>query len=246
MKSLKYLWILSIFSLVAMPGCDDDPSVSNISRVTFFPTFEYEGGDLAFVACGSSFELPEVKATEAGVELPTTTTVQGALTGATTFDVNVADKYVITTSAVNADGFPGQVTRTVWVVCTGDFVNSIEGLYTSTVVRSNVAGAQYTDMKYVLIRKVGDNEYEISDAIGGYYDIGRGYGDAYRAAGMVVTANSIPGNDFSWGGPIPVGAFGGNLTMTSFSVDPATRTIHFVTDWDLGYVFDVTLTQVPI
>jgi len=247
MKSLKYLFILtSICSLSFLTSCDDEPSASNISRVTYFPTFEYEGGNLAIVGCNTSYNLPPVVATENGVELPTTTTITGTYTGASEFDIAVADKYIIETSAVNADGFPAYLTRTVWVVCTGDLVNSIEGLYTSTVVRNGASGAQYTNMKYVMIRKVGGNVYEISDAIGGYYDIGRAYGDAYRAAGMTITANSIPANDFSFGGPIPVGAFGGSLVMTSFSVDPATRTIHFTSDWDAGFMFDVTLTQVQI
>lgn len=247
MKSLKYLIILtSICSMTFLSSCDDEPSASNISRITYFPTFEYEGGDLAIVGCNTSYNLPPVVATENGVELTTNTTITGTYTGASQFDIAVADKYVIETSAVNADGFPAYLTRTVWVVCTGDLVNSIEGLYTSTVVRNGASGAQYTNMKYVMIRKVGGNVYEISDAIGGYYDIGRQYGDAYRAAGMTITANSIPANDFSFGGPIPVGAFGGSLEMTSFSVDPATKTIHFTSDWDAGFMFDVTLTQVQI
>ena len=248
MKSLKYLFILtSICSMTFLTSCDDEPSASDISRVTFFPTFEYEGGNLAIVGCNTSYNLPPVTATENGVELPTTTTIEGTYSGATEFDIAVADKYIISTSAVNADGFPAFLTRTVWVVCTGDLVNSIEGLYTSTVLRDGTPGAPYTNMKYVMIRKVGDNEYEISDAIGGYYDIGRGYGDAYRAGGMVITANNIPANDFSFSGPIPVGAFGGSLEMTSFTVDPATKTIHFTSDWSIGpYAFDVTLTQVQI
>jgi len=247
MKSLNYLIILScILGLTVFTSCDDEPSVSNISRITYFPTFAFEGGTSAIVACNTSYTLPPVTATENGVELPTTTTITGTYSGATTFDIAVADKYVITTSAVNGDGFPAEVVRTVWVVCTGDLVNSIEGLYKSTVVRNGASGAQYTNMQYVLIRKVGANQYEISDAIGGYYDIGRAYGDAYRAAGMVITANSIPANDFSFSGPIGVGAFGGSLEMTSFSVDPATKTIHFTSSWDAGFNFDVTLTQCPI
>jgi hypothetical protein len=247
MKSINHFILLCLLSTaVVFTSCDDEPEVSNISRVTYFPTFEYEGGDFALVACNSSFELPEVKATENGVELPVNTTVEGALTGASTFDIGVPDKYVITSSATNQDGFDGLVVRTVWVACNGDLVNSIEGLYTATVVRNGVSSPQYTNLRYVLITKIDDDTYEISDAIGGYYDIGRAYGDAYRAAGMTITANSIPGNDFSFGGPIGVGAFGGSLEMTSFSVDPGTGTIHFTSSWDAGFDFDVTLTQVQL
>lgn len=248
MKSLKYLFILTtICSMTFLSSCDDEPSASDISRVTFFPTFEYEGGDLAFVSCGSSFELPEVKATEAGVELTTTTTVEGTLTGATTFDVNVADKYVITTSAVNADGFPGQVVRTVWVVCTGDLVNSIEGLYTSTVAR-NGPNPTYFDLKYILIRKVEGttDEYEISNADGGWYEFGRNLGPGYSSPGARIIANDIPSNSFSFGPAVPVNGFGGLITITSMTVDPDTKTIVYTSDWTLGFTFTATLTQVAI
>lgn len=232
--------------MTVFTSCDEDPSASDISRVTYFPEFQYDGVDLAIVPCSTNYDLAPAVALENGIELPTTTVVEGLFTGADAFDINVADKYVITSSAVNADGFPGLLTRTVWVACTGDLVNSIEGLYTATVVRNGSASAQYTNMKYVMIRKVSGNVYEISDAIGGYYDIGRQYGEAYRAAGMTITANSIPGNDFSFGGPIPVGAFGGSAEMTDFSVDPATNSITFTTVWDAGFTFVVTLNQVQI
>jgi len=32
--------------------------------------------------------------------------------------------------------------------------------------------------------------------------------------------------------------------MTDFSVDAASKTIEFTTEWSFGYVFEITLTQV--
>lgn len=246
MKSLNYLIILtSIIGLTVFSSCDDDPSVSDISRVTFFPTFEFEGGTNAIVACNTSYSVPPVTATENGVELPTVTTITGTYTGATSFDIAVADKYTITTSAVNADGFPAELVRTVWVVCTGDLVNSIEGLYTSTVAR-NGPNPTYFDLKYILIRKVGANQYELSNADGGWYEFGRNLGPGYSSPGAIVTANDIPSNSFSFGPPVGVNGFGGLITITSMTVDPATKTIVYTSAWDLGFTFTATLTQVPI
>jgi hypothetical protein len=34
--------------------------------------------------------------------------------------------------------------------------------------------------------------------------------------------------------------------MTSMTVDPAAKTIHFLSSWDAGFNFDVTLTQVAL
>jgi hypothetical protein len=248
---MKNILNLAKFSLLlgllfTFSSCDNEPSVENISRITYFPEFTYEGGDLALIPCNSDYQIPPVTATEGGNPLPVTVVTKGISGSVPSVDINKADIYVETSSATNQDGFNGEVVRTFWVACTGDLVNSIEGLYTSTVIRNGAVNPQYFDMKYVLIRKVGDNQYEVSDGIGGYYEIGRAYGDGYRAPGIIVTANSIPGNSFSFSGPVPVGAFGGALTMTTMSVDPVAKTVKFYSTWDAGFDFDVTLTQVAL
>jgi hypothetical protein len=169
-----------------------------------------------------------------------TTSVTSQYNGLDAIDTNVEDVYTITYSAVNQDGFIGTATRTVIVADVGDFVNSIAGVYISDVTRSTAPS--YTGLKYILITDNGDGTYEMSDGIGGYYAIGRVYGNDYLAPAEII-ANNIPGNSFT----IPdftVGTFGGVVTMTSFSIDPATHTIHYVSDWDSGYTFDVTLTQI--
>lgn len=248
MKSIINLIKVSFVfgALFTISSCNNEPEISNISRITYFPTFVYEGGDFAIIPCASDFEIPQIVATENGQELPLTVVTKGISGTVPSVDINKADIYVETTSAVNQDGYAGEVVRTFWVACTGDLVSSIEGLYSSTVIRNGAVNPQYFDMEYVLIRKVGANQYEVSCAIGGYYEFGRAYGSDYRAPGVIVTATDIPSNTFSFSDPVPVGAFGGACTMTSMTVDPATKTIHFTSDWDAGFAFDVTLTQVAL
>jgi hypothetical protein len=235
--------------LFVFAGCDNEPEVSGISRVTYFPEFVYDGPDQAVIPCNSDYQISPVTATENGQPLTVSTRVATVNGTVPSVDINTPEHYIETSTAINADGFPATVQRQFWVACSGDLVNSIEGLYSSTVIRSNAVNPQYFDMKYVLIRKVGDNVYEISDAIGGYYEFGRLYGWDYRAVGTQITANNIASNDFSFSGPIGVGAFGGVCQMTTMTVDAAAKTIHFVSDWDAGtaqYVFEVTLTQVQL
>ena len=249
MKNINRLIVLSLLVGIGFTfsNCNNEPEVSNVSRITYFPEFQYEGSNFTLLPCNSDYTIPPVTAFENGVELPVTTKVEGILGPVPAVDLTKADNYIETTSAVNQDGYAGQVVRSYWIACTGDLVNSIEGLYISNVVRNGAVSAQYFNMKYVLIRKVGDNQYEISDAIGGYYDIGRLYGPTYRATGAVITANDIPSNNFSFPGPVGVGAFGGEVVITSMEVDPVAKTIHFVSDWYTnGFVFDVTLTQVAL
>jgi len=249
MKNINRLFVLSLLVGIGFifSNCNNEPEVSNVSRITYFPDFKFEGSDFTLLPCNSDYTIPPVTAFENGIEIPVTTTVEGILGPVPTIDLTKADNYIETSSAVNQDGYAGQVVRNYWVACTGDLTSSIEGLYVSDVVRNAAVNPQYFGMKYVLIRKVGDNQFEISDAIGGYYDIGRLYGPTYRATGVVITANDIPGNSFTFSGPVGVGAFGGSVEIKSMEVDATAKTIHFISDWyTSGYVFDVTLTQVAL
>lgn len=244
-KIAYYIMGITVF-LTSLSSCDKEKSSEGVSRVTNYPTFDIQGGDVMFHEEGTAFVDPGVTASEAGQDLDVATSTAGVFRSGSVADVdgNTADHYVKSYSATNQDGFAGSVTRDVWVATTGDLVNSIEGVYTSTVVRNGSASAQYTDMKYILIWKNSDGTYGISDGIGGYYDIGRVYGYGYAASGFEITANDISANDFSFNNPQPVGAFGGAATMKDMVVDAGAKTVSFVTDWDAGYTFEVTLTQV--
>ena len=243
----KYILMLTVFAGV-FTSCEKKVDTEGMTeKLTYYPLFDFKGDKVVMHAKGAAFTDPGVTASENGVQLPVDVVVSGLYSGYSGDAVqgDVADKYSVTYSAVNAEGFPGSVGRTVYVGTTGDFVTSIEGIYTSTVVRNGSAGEQYTDMAFLMVTKTGANEYSISDAIGAYYDLGRGYGDGYRSAGLTVTANDIAANDFTISSQAEgVGAFGGALETSGFSIDASAKTISFQSNWDAGYLFEVTLTQV--
>lgn len=244
----KNIIVIISFLALILAGCGEKES-ANISSITYFPEFAVNGDAEYFLSVGDPFTEPGVTAQENGVDIPVTSSVVGEFFGYSGDNVptDAADKYIISYSATNSDGYPGSVDRTVWVIETGDLTTSIAGLYTSTIVRNgDVGNPQYTDLEYIMISNNGDGTYNLSDAIGGYYALGRGYGPDYAAAGLVITATDIPSNSFSFNDPIGVGAFGGNLLVTGFTVDAGSGTISFTTDWDAGYVFEVTLTQVSL
>lgn len=243
MKNLRIIYLFTAILAFALSGCEK--TYDDLYRITYYATFEMTGDEVIFNPFGTNFTDPGVKATEAGKEIPVTTVVSGDFFGGTSFNANAADRYLYTYSATNSDGYAASTSRLVYNVNTGDLVNSIEGLYTATVVRNKVSSAQYTDMQYIMIAKTGANTYVLSDAIGGYYDIGRAYGAAYRAPGMTVTSTDIPGNNFTFGSA-DVSSFGGAVTMKSMTVDAAAKTIVFECDWDAGYTFVVTLKQVQL
>ena len=246
MKNLKLLiYIIPIFGLV-MTSCDpsvEAPGSDDSSEVTYLPLITLTGGDVELDCDATSYTDPGAVASAGGNEIELITKISGSYFGSSSVDG--PDLYTIAYSAYNADGIPATGFREVyWPPCNGDLVTSIAGVYTANIVRNGSTGAQYQGVGPIFIKDLGDGVYQISDAIGGYYDFGRGYGPGYAATGMTITANDIPSNDFTHDDVVGVGAFGGNAEMTAFSVNAATHTIKFTTDWDAGYVFEVTLTQV--
>lgn len=243
MKKLKLLiYIIPIFGLV-MTSCD--PSVEALgsldtSEITFLPLITLEGGDVDLDCDATSYSDPGATASAGGSEIELITNVAGTYYGSSTVDG--PDIYSVSYSAFNEDGIPATAFRSVyWPPCQGDFVTSIAGVYTCAMTRT--PGYSTSDIGPILIKDLGNGVYGISDAIGGWYEHEYGYGPAYAATGLTVTANDIAANDFTHDDVIGVGAFGGALEMTSFSIDPATKTISYTVEWSFGYVWEITLTQ---
>jgi hypothetical protein len=253
MKSYTLKIVALTLMIAVFSSCERDLETEGITKkITYYPVFELEGEEEMVIHAGDDFTLPGAVATEQGTEIPVTTSIVGTyFTGpVSTFDPAMADIYTVSYSAVNKDGYSGAATRIVRVLPpAGDFVNSIEGVYTQTVARTPGGGpatADYTDREYAYVAKVGPNTYQLSDGIGGYYEYGREYGPDYAATGATVVANNIATNDFTIGDTFSAGAFGGVAEITSFEVNPITKTIKYTTVWDAGYTFEVTLKQVPL
>lgn len=238
---MKKITSLIVIMSAFFASCEAD-STANVSSITNYALIELNGNNPMFVQQGTTYSDPGVTATENGTPIEATISGFGNYRGTTSIDTNKSDHYSQTYTATNKDGFKASTSRNVYVYKNGDLVNSIEGIYTSTVRRNGSSAAQYTNMKYVLIWKNTDGKYQISDGIGGYYNLGRGYGFGYIAGPVTITANDIPGNNFTVS-PFIVNGFGGAATMTAFTVDPITKKITFSTSWST-YTFEVTLTQV--
>ena len=233
--------IFGLLFVILLWSCEKD--TENVSRITNFPTFDFKGSAVIFQTLGTSYVDLGCTASEAGQDLPVTVAVVGESTGykGTVVKTDVVDKYIITYSATNSDGFPGTRTRVVYVAKTGNLIASIEGVYSSTVLRNGVGGAAYTDMKYMIISKNSAGGFVLPCGIGGYYALGRNYGPGYLAP-VTITANNITANNFSFG-PCEVGTFGDAVTIDSFIVDAAAKTITVNSAWS-GYTFVFTLKQV--
>ncbi len=247
MKYNKYIIILIGFLFVTFLSCEKD--YLDDSRITYFPDFVIEGDEITFHLQGNAYTDGSVTAVEYGSNLPVSVRVTGDMTGysGTEVDVNTIDKYTITYSATNSDGFDGTVIREVFVSPpTGDLITSIEGVYISSVTRAPDYKVEpnYTNMMCIFIIKTGANTYEITDALGGYYYMGRAYGYDYAARGTVITANDIASNDFNFT-TAEIPAFGNKCDITDFVVDAANKQITFTGNCDFSNgTFKIQLDQV--
>ncbi len=252
----KIALTLLLFTGALFVSCEED-TTAGVSRVTNYPLITVLGDEVIFVPQGTPFNDPGAIATEGGVEIPFVVTAEGTYRGGTTLDTNVADEYKVRYTATNADGFSISGVRTVIVYKTGNLVDSIEGVYVSTVRRNgsllNPAQGSSVNMEYVYIWKNTDGTYGVSDAFGGWYAIGRNLGIGYATQGGIINAVNIPANQFTFPGApgnLTNPGFGGVAELTSLTVNPITKTLVLGSHWlappATNYNFESTLVQVQL
>ena len=247
---MKYVYVLLIMIAGVTSSCIGEVSTGDVSRQTDFPVITVNGDNPMFLLQGTPYVEEGAEAEAGGESIDVAISYGDGLNfGSPGVDTDVPDLYVVSYSAVNEDGFAGSALKEVYVLPpTGDLVNSIEGVYTSDVQRAPnfTPGPPYEALEYVFISKNEDGTYNLSHAIGGYYDMGRGYGSGYAAKGAVITANSIPGNDFTVTQAVfPV--WGNTADVTELTVNPETKSITWTGLGNFGNgTFKVQLTQVQL
>ncbi|MBV6640914.1 MAG: hypothetical protein KI791_09350 [Cyclobacteriaceae bacterium] len=238
-------YILILFAIIAFSSCDEFVNSAVESEVTYLAKIEVAGERTLNLDCNPSggFDDPGATAIESGAEIPIETSIHGTYFLAS--EIDGPDLFSVNYSAVNIDGIPGVASRRIyWPACNGDLVSSIAGMYSVSVLRNGTNTPAYEDNGPFFIRDIGDGKYQLSDAIGGWYDFGRALGPDFAAPGMVITANNIATNDFTFGPKVEVGYFGGDVEMLEFKVDATKKQITWECYWDFDYTFEVTLTQV--
>lgn len=253
----------SIFILViiALVGCDEFENSAEKSKVTYLPVLTVTGDSEVELACNAAgFTDPGAIALEGGEPIEVTTTLTGQYFGGTVVDeewvyddnttVDGADVYEYYYSAANVDGIPAAAFRHVFVpACNESLTTGIAGTYTADVVRyldgapAPGATGPYSDVGPIIIKSLGGGVYQISDALGGWYDHGRAFGYTGAAPGIKITVNNLATNNFSFSGPVADLSFGDLAEIVDFEVDPVAGTITYITEW-AGYEFETVLTPV--
>lgn len=192
MKKLNYT-ILLLLVLGFVSSCEKFENTAEESGTTFLPKMNLEGSSYVVVPCNGVYADAGIDVTEKGATIDHSVSVHGAYFGADV--VGGSDLYTIGYSAYNVDSIPGSAFRTVLVEpCNTGAEDDIAGLYTADVLRSNGEGYVVSN---IFIVRTGDNTFALSDALGGFYDLGRAYGNPYSSQGGIITVNDYAGNDFS-------------------------------------------------
>ena len=227
---------MSVFSLTS---CNDDNDELTDSRLTYYVNLEMQGDAFVQVPIGTSYTDAGCTATINGQDA----TSRIVTSGIEKIDVNTAGLYNVTYSAINDDGFPASVSRTV-AVCDPSIETDISGTWTTQEgTYRNYKETTLTPFAGFTckINKAAPGIFSVSDFFAGYYDQRAGYGGAYACKGylqlladnsLVCLSNFVNG----WGDSIDEGTFAG-------SYDPETETI----TWECGYagsmVFYITLNK---
>ncbi len=226
-----------VFALVAllMVSCDSELTSYDESTITYYPTVEIEGESVIWWTLGETYVDPGCYAEMQGEDVTDQIVISGDV------DANTAGIYNLTYTVVNSDGFSASASRTVYVAATGSTIES-GSWYLAPGSYRDYSGTLTSFSGYEMtILALGNDEYWISDYIGGYYDQGVGYGSAYAMTGTFTlnADNTITENGDSY-----VSGWGDWMdSMSNGKYDPATGEIY----WEVGYAsvmtFYITLTK---
>ncbi len=256
-------YIILMFSLLTLIGCEEITNTAEKSAITYLPVITIGAEEDVFLACDDTEGFTDLgaEANEGGSPIEVETVVTGQYFGGSIVDVpggvweyenkaavDTEDFYTIAYSAVNKDGIPAAAFQHVeWPVCNESLTVGFAGTYSSTIIRTRPDGSaagSYTDLEAVLIKKIGANQYQLSDALGGWYDLGRRFGYTGSAPGMTVTVNNFATNSFSYGAPVLDQTFGDLVAVSDLKVDAVAGTVTWTATWDAGFNFKVTLKQI--
>ena len=229
---------LMVAALVASCGKKES---EGLSRITYYPVLELQGGSVEVAAKGVPFTDPGCKCTLNGEDVTAKVTVSG------TVDTNNSGIYTLVyTSPKNEDGFTASASRTVYVY---DVNDPMEGLFSIDMSQSKRDGAAYaaqaswtkvggSPYHEVFAYKDGDVLY-MDDILGGYYAGGRGYGANYMLGGWLA----FDGYDIVEVVDSYIPGWGDGADSCEGAFDPDTNTYSFTTVY-AGMNFNVVMNRV--
>ncbi|MBQ8888085.1 MAG: DUF5012 domain-containing protein [Bacteroidaceae bacterium] len=230
MKKTLYTLMLCLATMTFV-SCEDETS-QDLSVVTHYVTLELNGDALTLVPLGSSYTDEGVVAMEGTKDVSSNVEVTNPV------NANEVGIYTVTYTAINKDGFPSSITRTV-AVYDPTVTANIAGTYTVDANRTSGATVTAYSGFTVSLTQAAPGIYWISDYLGGFYEQGRGYGASYALAGYIKlnadnTVEALTGYVKGWGDSYS--------SVNNGVYDPAVGRVSFDVVY-AGMLFSVTLNK---
>lgn len=226
MKKILYSFLACLLFLFT--SCEK--TTEDTSKITYYVTYEMSGDQTMLVPVGTQFKDPGVVAKEGEND------VTSKMTTAGTVNANKIGLYPITYSAVNVDGFPSSITRTV-VVYDPTVTTDISGKDTLAATSYRLrAGAKVPYSGFTIdITKIAPGIFYVSDFFAGYYDQRAKYGSNYAMTGYISLTPQNQINLLS----SKVAGWGDSLnSLDNATYNPETKTIH----WEANYSSNPSMT----
>ena len=231
----KYISLLAVPALALLMGaCSKD--TEGTTWVTYYPQMTVEGDLYVNWEAGKAFQDPGVSVVMNNEEVSS-----DLVTVTTTMDLTNPQPgfYTITYGFANPEGIVAQSTRYVAVYPASD---PVQGYYVTGDQSTRSGSEAFAAGKFFPIKvKANNGAYEVNDLLGGYYELGRGYGSAYALAGVLSIGadGALTLDSYTKIGGWPDNAV---ENFGSASYDAATKTLHWVVGY-AGTPFDVYITK---
>lgn len=229
-KKIRNILILLAVCVTVVTSCKKDSK--GVSFVTTYADIVLKSTSTIAWQIGQPFVDPGFTANEGGTDLTNSVTIKSNV------DVSKPGVYSVSYTVSNSDGYPSTVARTV-VVC--ETSAPLNGFYQSSIIRN---GSTKRGPFTQLIYGIGNNRYHVQDLLGGWYDIGSGYGPLYAGAAVVELKNN---NTFELISSEALGFSEGSAPIftTPATYTPQTKTIAFTSMMadTPTYLFAVTMVN---
>ncbi len=173
---MKKLYIYLLAALPLLSGCSKDSE--DHSFITDYASLSVSGDDLIILTLGDDYVEPGIKAEIAGDDVTSQIVIDNP------FVKGKPGRFIVNYSITNADGYSANASRTIVVLDPSNPVK--QGFVTIHNTRDGSAEEYDVD---ILFCSLGDNNYYVSDLLGGFYAQGREYGDAYALPGVINIAD---------------------------------------------------------
>lgn len=220
--------VLALF-IAGFSSCNKEKESAGLTDITYYPEMTMDGDPVVFIPQGGTYDDPGATAKINGEDVEVDVS--------SNLDASTLGSYAISYSATNSDGFSKTVNRKVIVYDPNMISDDLSGTYTAKVDR----GSRSYSGNPVTLTDVGvpgvTGVYEISDWIGGFYDVGYGYGPNYAFNGLIQINGNNEVIELSMSNP-----WGDPFNSVDGTYDPATSTISYNASW-LTYTFVVEMTK---